>query len=50
MPIRACPEEDATGTAMADCLDLHKPIKENQGGPSDSVPRRITGIFKSGKT
>jgi hypothetical protein len=51
--IRACPEEEATRSALADHLGhqghlgRHKFTKENLAGPSVSMPRRIAGIFKS---
>jgi hypothetical protein len=46
--LKASPEEEATGTAMADCLGRQKLTKENLAGPSISMPRRITEIIKSG--
>jgi hypothetical protein len=44
---KACPEEEATGSAMADHLGRHKLKKDNLAGPSVSMPRRITGIITS---
>jgi hypothetical protein len=46
--IRACPEEEVIGTAMGDRLDRQKHTKENLAGPSVFMPKRITGIIKSG--
>ncbi len=48
--IMACPaEEEATETAMANRLGCQKLTKENLADPSIFMPRRITGIIKSGK-
>jgi hypothetical protein len=47
--IMACPEEEATETAMADRPGCQKLTKENLAHPSIFMPRRITGIIKSGK-
>jgi hypothetical protein len=44
--IRACPEEEATGTAMADCLGRQKLTKENLAGQVFLCPE---GSLKSSK-
>jgi hypothetical protein len=46
--IRACPDQEATGTAITDHLGRQKLTKENLISRSVSMPRRITGIIKSG--
>jgi hypothetical protein len=46
--IRAWGEEEATGTALADCLGHQNLTKEYLVGLSASTPRRIIGIINSG--
>jgi hypothetical protein len=51
--IRACPWEEATGSAMADHLGCQgrlghqKLTKENLAGQSVFMPKRIAGIIKN---